>query len=351
MTGKKTKILFLSLLYLGVCFAFVISKQKKIKFKVPKGWPQPIYDFKKNPLTEEGFKLGSALFFDPILSKDHTISCASCHLSFTAFTHADHKLSHGINGKIGTRNSQVLINLAWNKSFMWDGGVNNLEVQAINPITNPLEMDHTLGEVLVSLNQSSKYRKMFYAAFNDSTITSQKLLKALAQYTSQLVSYNSKYDSVMRKEKGVIFTPNEQNGYDLFKKNCNTCHTEPLFTNNGFENNGLAIDTNLKDMGRMRMTHNPLDSLKFKVPTLRNIEFSAPYFHDGRVNKLKEAINHYTSGIVKSKTLAASLQKPMALSEQDKRDLIAFLKTLTDKYALYHTRYRYNYSETINKQK
>jgi len=340
--NKSSHIILSLVLFIGVSFAFIKSSNKKIPFEVPKGWPQPQYDFSKNPLTEEGFKLGSALFYDPILSKDNTISCASCHLSFTAFTHADHSLSHGIEGKIGVRNSLALINLAWNKSFMWDGGVNNLEVQPINPITNPLEMDSKLSDVVNNLNNSAKYRKLFFEAFEDSTVTSQKLLKALAQYTSQLVSYNSKYDSVMRKES--VFSERELNGYKIFKQNCSSCHTEPLFTNYSFQNNGLKMDTILKDFGRMKITQNNQDSLKFRVPTLRNIEFSAPYFHDGRVNKLKDVIQHYSAGIVQSKTLANELQTQMILSDQDKKDLLVFLKTLTDKYALYQERYRYNYS-------
>ncbi len=337
------------ILFLYVFFSFVFTEQKNIHFHVPEGWPKPVYDFKQNRLTEKGFKLGSALFFDPILSRDNSISCASCHLSFTAFTHADHKLSHGINGRIGTRNSLTLINLAWNTSFMWDGGVNNLEVQAINPITNPSEMNHGLSNAVDALNASPRYRKMFYSVFKDSIITSQKLLKALAQYTSQLVSYNSKYDSVMRKEKNVSFTQNELNGYTLFKNHCASCHTEPLFTNYGFENNGLSMDTVLKDFGRMMITQDSKDAFKFKIPTLRNIEFSAPYFHDGRVNTLKDVINHYTSGIVVSASLSKQLQQPIILSEKNKKDLILFLKTLTDKYALYNQRFRYNYSETLTK--
>ncbi len=339
------KILPIFFLCFGICFVLVSSKPKRNKFYIPKNWPKPIYNFDKNPPSEEGFKLGSALFFDPILSRDNTISCASCHLSFTAFTHADHKVSHGIEGRLGTRNSQVLINLAWSSSFMWDGGVNNLEVQAINPITNPLEMDNTLEKALTDLNNTSKYRKGFYKVFGDSVITSQKLLKALAQYTSQLVSYNSKYDSVMQKIEGVNFTYNEQKGYEIFKKHCNSCHTEPLFTNHEFKNNGLPVDTNYKDIGRMKITHNPSDSLKFKVPTLRNIEFSAPYFHDGRVNKLKEAVEHYRSGIVIHSTLADELKSDIIITEYEKKQLIDFLKTLTDKYALYRHEYRYNYSQ------
>src|ERR1043165_3344705 len=130
-----------------VCSAFVITTQGKMKFEVPKGWPQPVYDFKNNPLTTEGFELGRELFYDPILSSDSTISCASCHLSYTSFAHTDHRLRHGINGLIGTRNSPALMNLAWSKTFMWDGGVNNLEAQPINPITNKIEMNSSLEEV------------------------------------------------------------------------------------------------------------------------------------------------------------------------------------------------------------
>lgn len=318
-------------------------KEKPIEFYIPKGWPKPKYDFKNNPLSQSGFELGKTLFYDPWLSADSTISCASCHLSFTAFTHADHKLSHGIQGLIGSRNSPVLINLAWNESFMWDGGVNHLEVQAINPITNPVEMNSPLKEVIKKLNSSSKYKMMFYKTFRDSIVDSQKLLKALAQFTGNLVSYHSKYDSVMRQEKQVRFTESEQHGYELFKTYCNNCHTEPLFTNNGFENNGLPMDSVLKDLGRMKITQNPKDSLKFKVPTLRNIEYSAPYFHDGRAAKLKDVIEHYTSGMTSSATLSPQLKNKIELSKQDKKDLIAFLKTLTDKVFLYNIQFQPNH--------
>jgi cytochrome c peroxidase len=342
MKYKRIHILVLSAFVIFICSAFIFTNEKEIKFFVPKGWPKPNYDFKNNPLTLNGFDLGKELFYDPILSSDSSISCASCHLSFTAFTHADHKLSHGIQGLIGTRNSLVLMNLVWNKSFMWDGGVNNLEVQAINPITNPVEMNSKLVDVIARLNSSSKYRRLFYKAFKDSVVNSQKLFKSLAQFTGNLVSYNSKYDSIMRHEGNVEFTVSELNGYSVFKKNCSSCHTEPLFTNNSFENNGLSLDTVLKDFGRMKVTQSKSDSLKFKVPSLRNIEFSAPYFHDGRVNKLKDVLEHYTSGVIQSPTLASQLKQNVNLTKQDKKDLIAFLKTLTDKYFLYNLQYRQN---------
>ncbi|UPT70502.1 MAG: hypothetical protein M0D53_15705 [Flavobacterium sp. JAD_PAG50586_2] len=171
--------------------------------------------------------MGRNLFYDPILSKDNSVSCESCHLQQTGFAHVDHSLSHGIEGKIGTRNSLALSNLAWNNDFMWDGGVNNLEMQPLNPITNPLEMGETLENVIAKLQASDKYKKLFAKAFGDEKVTSQRLLKALAQFTVMLSSTNSKYDKVMRNE--TVFTQQEQKGYELFKTNCASCHKEPLF--------------------------------------------------------------------------------------------------------------------------
>jgi cytochrome c peroxidase len=222
---------------IGICLVGILSFSDifttPLYLEVPKGWPQPKYDFKKNPLTEESFQLGRHLFYDPILSRDNTISCSSCHLQQTGFTHVDHQLSHGIEGKIGTRNSMAIINLAWNKDFMWDGGVNNLEVQAINPITSPTEMDEKLENVVAKLQNSPKYRTLFTKAYGDDKVTSQRLLKALAQFTVMLKSSNSKYDKVMRKEEN--FTQQEQRGYDLFKTNCATCHKDPLFADKDVE--------------------------------------------------------------------------------------------------------------------
>ena len=304
--------------------------------EIPEGWPEPKYDFKKNQLTEEGFQLGRHLFYDPILSRDSTISCSSCHLQQTGFTHVDHQLSHGIEGKIGTRNSLPLINLAWNKNFMWDGGVNNLEVQAINPITNPIEMDEKLENVVTKLQNSSKYKTLFSKAFGDEKVTSQRLLKALAQFTVMLKSSNSKYDKVLRKE--VRFTEQEQHGYDIFKTNCASCHKEPLFSNDKFERNGLAIDATLNDLGRIKITSKKEDALRFRVPTLRNIQFTFPYMHDGRFKTLTEVVKHYNS-ITNKKDLPNELSKPMNLSDNDRVDLVAFLNTLTDKEFLFDKRF------------
>lgn len=325
---------------IGICLVGILSFSDifttPLYLEVPKGWPEPKYNFNRNPLTEEEFELGRHLFYDPILSRDNTISCSSCHLQQTGFTHVDHQLSHGIEGKIGTRNSMALINLAWNKDFMWDGGVNNLEVQAINPITSPTEMDEKLENVVAKLQNNPKYRTLFTKAYGDDKVTSQRLLKALAQYTVMLKSSNSKYDKVMRKEEN--FTQQEQHGYDLFKTNCASCHKEPLFADERFEKNGIALDETLNDLGRIKITGKTEDKMRFKIPTLRNIQFTFPYMHDGRFKTLTEVIKHYNS-LGNDNSLPKELAKPMNLSDNDRVDLVAFLQTLTDKEFLFDKRY------------
>jgi len=309
-----------------VLVGFITKTTTPKYIDIPKNWPKPVYDFKNNPLTEEGFLLGRKLFYDPILSKDNTISCASCHLQATGFTHVDHDLSHGIEGKIGTRNSLTIQNLAWSKTFMWDGGVNHLDVQALAPITSEVEMNETLENVIIKLQHSEKYQELFYRAFGTKKITGQYTLKAITQFIVSLTTSNSKYDKVIRKEEK--FTEMEQKGYDIFKQYCTSCHKEPLLTNNGFKNNGLPIDKDLKDIGRMKITQNSRDSLLFKVPTLRNIEFTFPYMHDGRFKTLNEVVKHYNSGVMKSSTLSKELLIPMNLSDNQRTELVSFFKNL-----------------------
>jgi cytochrome c peroxidase len=312
------------------------SANDTIPFIVPKGWPKPVYDFAKNPVTKRGFDLGRSLFFDPLLSKDSTISCASCHLQYTNFTHVDHALSHGILGKKGTRNTLSIINVAWSKSFMWDGGINNIEVQPLAPIESSVEMDSDLESIVLKLNRSKKYQEKFRQAFGSNKATGQFVLKALAQYMVSIKSCNSKYDKVMRKEKGFAFNEFEAKGLVLFRKHCGFCHTEPLFTNNSFENNGLRPDSVLRDGGRAKITREQTDSLKFKVPSLRNIEVSFPYMHDGRLRNLQMVLFHYSTDIMSSPTLSPKLAKGITLTEQDKNNIIAFLKTLTDEEFLHN---------------
>ncbi len=333
---KRLEIACLILILILVSFRYT----EKL-WKTPSDWPEPYYNFKKNPLDSATIQLGRVLFYDPVLSSDSSISCASCHSPYNAFTHVDHALSHGIKDRIGTRNSPVLVNLAWGKSFMWDGAVNHLDMQALAPLENQLEMDETLAHVLQKIGKQEKYKRLFKTAFHSETMTGERFLKAISQFMLTLVSSNSKYDQVIRGEKGIQFTEQENKGYVLFRENCASCHTEPLFTNQSFENNGLAVDSILQDIGRMRITQKSSDSLKFKVPTLRNIERSAPYMHDGRYRSLQMVLFHYSSDIHSSETLAPQLRNGIQLTEDDKRCLIAFLKTLTDYTFLSNKQFQY----------
>ena len=316
-------------------------KTSPVKDPIPENWPEPIYNFTKNPLNKETIALGRKLFYDPILSKDNSISCSSCHLSYTAFTHVDHALSHGIHDSIGTRNSPVLVNLAWQTSFMWDGSVNHIEVQALAPISHPSEMGEDIVSVIYKLQNSDIYSNLFEQAFGDANIPGETLLKALAQFQLTLVSSNSKYDKVKRKEENISFSEQEKRGYNLFQKNCNSCHAEPLFTNGSFQNNGLPVDSFLLDYGRMNISLQANDSLKFKVPSLRNIEFSKPYMHDGRFTNLMDVMNHYSESVIASETLAPALKDRIPLSEEEKVDIIAFLLTLSDKSFLFNPDFAY----------
>lgn len=293
---------------------------------VPDGWSYPNYDFTGNTLTKAGFVLGRRLFYDPKLSADNTISCASCHQQFAAFSHLDHPLSHGIYGLFGTRNAPGLYNLNWQTNFMWDGGINHIESQPLAPITNPVEMNETMGNVVSKLQGDEVYPQLFKDAYGTEVITSQLMFKALAQFMGMLVSYNSKYDKYMRGE--ITLTASETNGLNLFQQKCGSCHTQPLFTNLQYKNNGL--DTVFADAGRGMITQLAADTGTFKVPSLRNVALSRPYMHDGRFNTLDEVLNHYSDGVKNSTTLSPELAGGIPLTTQEKADIIAFLNTLSD---------------------
>lgn len=331
---KKTTVILIMISLVVMAFRTV-----QLIFPATAHFPEPVYNFEKNPLSAEKIELGRALFYDPILSRDSSTSCSSCHSSFNAFAHIDHDLSHGINDRIGTRNAPALMNLAWQTSMMWDGAVNHIDVQPLAPITNMKEMDETIEQVLVKLQRSSLYASLFAKAFGENQITGQNVLLAIAQFQLTLVSSNSKYDSV--KLGKAVFSDQESKGYALFRANCNSCHTEPLFSNYDFRNNGLPVDTTLNDVGRFAITHMAKDSFLFKTPTLRNVEYTYPYMHDGRFHKLQEVLNHYTKGIVHYPTLSNELKNPIVLSSNDKIDLIAFLLTLSDKTFVFNTDYSY----------
>ncbi|MEI8054033.1 MAG: cytochrome c peroxidase [Bacteroidota bacterium] len=335
MRIKIIHIIFLFLFFVITAFEII----DHIKFPVPRGWPKPVYDFKSNPYSKEKIELGRSLFYDPLLSVNNSTSCASCHSPYNAFAHTDHQLSHGVFDSIGTRNAPALMNLAWNSDFMWDGSIDNLNDQALTPLSHPSEMGEKIEHVLSKLNNKKYYRMLCANAYGDSLVTKERFLKSLAQFEVSLISAESKYDSVLRHQ--AYFTEQESKGYRIFKANCAACHNEPLFTNNNFKNNGLAINPALNDFGRMKITHQSKDSMFFKVPSLRNVEYSFPYMHDGRFTKLSEVIKHYTSPMSNNLSISKELKKGIELSSSERVDLITFLLTLSDKKFLFNPQHSF----------
>jgi cytochrome c peroxidase len=303
-----------------------------IEFKQPANFPKPVYDFKKNPVTKEGFLLGKMLFYDPALSADRTVACGNCHQASAAFANLGSAVSRGINNCKGTRNAPPLFNLAWQKQFMWDGRINIVHDVPVNAMTNPCEMGNTIDNAVTALQANPEYSERFKKAFGSNKITGDVVLKALAQFTVIMVSANSKYDKYIRHEAGGTFNETEQAGYVLFKQKCEACHTEPLFTDLSYRNNGLE-ETSI-DIGRDSLTHQPADRGKFRVPSLRNIEITGPYMHDGRFYSLKDVLQHYNSGIKKHANLDKAFmlngKAGIAMLPVEQTQIIAFLKTLTD---------------------
>lgn len=309
------------------------EKVGAVKFVKPSNFPEPNYNFKSNPVTPDGFKLGKILFYDRKLSLDESISCANCHQANAAFSNVNMPLSAGIKGCVGKRNAPGIFNLAWERSFMWDGRISNVNQIPTIALTDKCEMANELFVVSSRLQNSSPYPDLFNKAFGTQTVTPSRILLALSQFMVMLVSANSKYDKVNQGQPGAFFTDEEKYGYDLFKKNCNSCHTEPLFTDHSYRNNGL--DLYPKDKGRYLATGKSSDEGLFRVPTLRNVELTAPYMHDGRFSSLNEVLNHYNGGIKVNSQLDAQLfhngKFSVHLSVKEQNQIIAFLKTLTDR--------------------
>lgn len=313
----------------------ITYKPTPVVLRKPANFPDMAYNLEQNPVTVEGVALGKSLFYDPNLSRDSTVSCGSCHQQFAGFGHSDHALSHGIGGKFGTRNVPGLQNLGWDREFFWDGGINSLDELPIAPLTNPVEMDMKFADVLSRVQKSPKYPALFRAAFGSDTVTTARFLKAVSQFMLMLVSADSRYDKYVRKEGGGELNPDELAGLSLFQQKCAACHATDLFTDKSYRNNGLPVSA-INDVGRSKITLNQSDRLKFKVPSLRNAERTFPYMHDGRFATLEQVLNHYTDGVTDSPTLDPLLKtgnagKPgIALTATEKKQVMAFLRTLTD---------------------
>jgi cytochrome c peroxidase len=294
--------------------------------QIPPGFPAFEVPEDNEP-TSARIALGRRLFYDERLSRTQDIACASCHLQENAF--ADPKrVSAGVAGKVGTRNASALVNLAWNKTFFWHGGVSSLEAQAVAPIKNPVEMDMTLTEVAHRLTAEPELVERFEEAYDErpseSTIT-----RALAAFGRSLVSGNSPYDRYVAGDEGAL-SEAALRGEALFNGEggeCFHCHSGFNFTSNGFRNNGIAADD--IDVGRREITLKESDTGKFKIPTLRNVAVSAPYMHDGSLATLDDVIAAYVQGGRGHANTDPTIQ-PLELSRDEQRDLRAFLEALTD---------------------
>jgi len=292
------------------------------------------------PFREEVAELGRYLFYDPILSGDSTVSCATCHQQQRAFSDGV-AVSVGIRGRRGIRNSISLANVGYRyKGLFWDGRAQTLEESVVHPLTDRREMDSDWVEVLQSLNAHPFYREAFGHAFGKtgSPIRKEQVEQSLAQFMRSLISADSKFDRVLLGRDS--FNELENMGFHIFFDSmedlpdgeCGHCHTDPLFTSLEYANNGIESVEHLKDMpdlGRALISGRPFDRGRFRIPSLRNVALTAPYMHDGRFQTLEEVIDHYASGGNAQLNTSPNV-RPLHLDDQHKAALIAFLHTLTD---------------------
>jgi len=294
-----------------------------------------------NPLTQEGVALGRRLFFEKKLSVNNRQSCASCHKPECAFSDGGQRFSAGAEGSEGTRNAMSLFNMAWKRTFFWDGRAATLRQQVLMPIQNNVEMHESLDRVIAKLAASPEYPALFAEAFGSPAITANRIALALEQFVLARVSCDSRLDRALQGTEEL--TDEEKRGFQLFMTeydprrglrgaDCFHCHGGPLFQSQGFANNGL--DATFSDPGRAAVTGREWDKGRFAVPSLRNVELTGPYMHDGRFKTLEEVVAHYCTGVKRSPTLDPNLAKHpdggVPLSKADQKALVAFLKTLTD---------------------
>ncbi|MFT4665017.1 MAG: cytochrome c peroxidase [Polaribacter sp.] len=295
--------------------------------EIPKGFPD--IDFPEgNEFTKARWDLGKRLFFDVALSVDSSISCATCHQSDLAFSD-DVAFSLGVAEEIGTRNSPSLANVAYQPYLTREGGVPTLEMQVLVPIQEHNEFNFNIVLIADRLKNDSSYIKMAQEAY-DREVDAFVITRAIACFERSLLSGYSPYDQYQNYDKLSALSDAAIRGMNLFfseKTNCSKCHSDFNFTNYAFENNGLY--ETYPDEGRFRLTGEESDRALFKVPSLRNIELTAPYMHDGSLQTLEEVIEHYQSG-GKNHPHKNEFIQPLTLSEKEKDDLIQFLKSLTD---------------------
>ncbi|MDM1295423.1 cytochrome-c peroxidase [Sphingobacterium sp. N143] len=307
------------------------NKNFEIPFFIPADFPALNHAVKSNKPTKYGVELGEKLFHEKRFSGNNTISCASCHNPSLAFS--DGKMQAiGIDDRVGLRNTPPLQNLAFMKFYNWDGNILELEKQPLVPIITHEEMNSSILEVISKIRDDSDYKDLFKKAFGDSDITPDRIYKSLVQYEYTLVSANSKYDKVKRNE-GDKFTDAEERGYMLFKQKCASCHATELFTDQSFRNIGFPLNKNIEEAGRARVTGVSGDYMAFRVPSLRNAAYTAPYGSFGQFPTLRSVLDYFDNGVLAADNLDPILQangNRIPLSEQEKEDIISFIHTLSD---------------------
>lgn len=306
--------------------------------EIPTGFPEMIIPA-DNPLTEEGVELGRRLFYDERLSGDNTMACASCHMPAAGFGE-NIAVSTGIDGIAGTRNSMPLFNIGWAPQYFWDGRATTLEEQILEPINNPIELHDNWVGVAQELEEDALYPSMFAKAFGSSDIDSVRITKAIAQFLRTMISADSRFDQWLRGE--LVLTPQEFQGLSEFNSltgaDCFHCHPTSvgLFTDFTFRNNGLKAAGDITDPGRQAVTgsSHPKQFGAMKVPSLRNLAFTAPYMHDGSLQTIDDVIEFYShevnDGPHTDLLMEFSSQGGVQLNATQKANLKAFLLTLTD---------------------
>jgi cytochrome c peroxidase len=287
-----------------------------------------------NPMTAEKIELGKMLYFDKRLSKDGTISCATCHDPRMAWAE-NQPTSTGIGGQVGGANSPTVINAAYATEQFWDGRAASLEAQAVGPMANPIEMGHTLTQLALQLNEIPAYKERFQKVFG-TDVTVDGMAKAIAAFERTVLSGNSPYDKYQAGDKAAL-TEAQTRGMKLFDDvGCSSCHAPPLFSNYKFYNAGVGSKKDQPDVGRKAVTNDDTDLGKFRVPALREVANTAPYFHDGSCATLPEAVALMAGGGIDNPNISAVLKgigaKP--LSDQDKADIVEFLKALSGEYPI-----------------
>lgn len=303
----------------------------ELSLEIPAGFPILNNSVKNNRPTKYGAELGEKLFNEKKLSGNNSISCASCHHRAHAFADQNPR-AIGIYGRIGLRNTPPIQNMAFMQFYNWDGNVLQLEKQPLVPIITHEEMNSSIVEVIGKLGGDVVYQDMFKKAFGDEHITPDRIYRSIAQYAYTLISANSRYDQVMRN-KGGKFTKSEAQGYQIFKQKCQSCHSTELFTDQTFRNVGFPLHSSSEEAGRARVTGILSDYMSFRVPSLRNIEYTAPYGSFGQFATLLEVLDYFDKGVIDAENLDPILKENgnrIPLTDQEKQDIISFLKTLSD---------------------